>query len=168
MWKQIVIAGTAGAALVGGGAIALAADSPSSTSSSPAAASASATASTHSSAAAKKPARRERVKQALTRLKNFDQGEWVTGPSGATVTHQAIKGKVSAVSPTSIQVKAADGTSLTFVANSSTKVALREGGKGSAKKGTIADVKPGDTVLVTGTKTGTTSTATAIADTGTK
>jgi hypothetical protein len=166
MWKQIVIAGTAGAALVGGGAIALAADSPSSTST---AASAPATASTNSSPATKKPAaRRGHVKQALTRLKNFDQGEWVTGPSGATVTHQAIKGKVSAVSPTSIQVKAADGTSLTFVANSSTKVGLREGGKGSAKKGTLADVKTGDTVLVTGTKTGTTSTATAIADTGTK
>jgi hypothetical protein len=167
MWKQIIIAGTAGVALLGGGAIALAADSPSST---PAASSTSTPSSATSGASAAKGSghRGQPLKQALSRLKNFDHGEWVTGAAGSTVTHEAIKGTVSAVSATSIQVKSSDGTSQTFTAGPSTKVVLREGGKGSAKKGSVTDVKAGDTVLVTGTKSGSATTATAVADTGKK
>jgi hypothetical protein len=168
MWKQIIIAGTAGAALVGGGAVALAADSPSSTPSSATATPATGSSSSSSATAKRKPANRgAQLKQALTRLKNFDQAEWVTGPAGSTVTHEAIKGTVSAVSATSIEVKSAAGTSMAFTAGPTTKVVLREGGKGSAKKGTVTDVKTGDHVVVTGTKAGATSAATAIADTGT-
>jgi len=170
MFKQIVIAGAAGAALLGGGAIALASDSPS-PSGAPAssASSASSAAGTSSAPAAGRAGKRaDTVRQALNRLKNFDHGEWVTGPSGSTVTHEAAKGTVSAVSATSIQVHSADGSTTTFTVDSATKVGLREGGKGSAKKGTIADVKTGDTVLVAGTKTGTTTTATTIADAGVK
>src|SRR6202000_1708149 len=56
---------------------------------------------------------RGKLKLALGR---FEHGEWVTAggsTSGSTadVTHDAVKGTVSAVSATSITVKAADGFS---------------------------------------------------------
>jgi hypothetical protein len=187
MIKQIVIAGVAGVALFGGGAIAMAAESPGSTAtgstsatvpstSSPTSSVTSASSSSASSSTPKAntpkanmpKVKADRVKQAVARLKNFDHAEWVTGPAGKSVTHDAIKGTVASVSATSIQVKAADGTTVTYGVGSSTKVGLREGGKGSAKKGTIAEVKSGDTVLVTGTKSGSTLSAAGIADTGTK
>ena len=61
-------------------------------------------------------------------------------------------------------VKAADGTSETFVVNSSTKVGRRTAGQtGKAGASTISAVKPGDTVLVTGTGT-TTVTAKHVVD----
>jgi hypothetical protein len=173
MIKHIVIAGVAGAALLGGGAVAMAADSPSSpaATTSPTASTATSPTTAGSSASAasgKHKAKADRVKQAVSRLKNFDHAEWVTGPAGSSITHDAIKGAVTSVNATSIQVKAADGTTFIYGVASSTKVGLREGGKGSAKKGTIADVKTGDTVVVTGTKSGSTLTAASIADTGTK
>jgi hypothetical protein len=46
-------------------------------------------------------------------------------------------------------------------------VVERENGKGSAKKGTIGDVKSGDHVVVTGVKAGTVLTANRVLDTGT-
>jgi hypothetical protein len=68
---------------------------------------------------------------------------------------------VTAVSPTSITVKAADNTSQTYVVNSSTKVRERANGKGSDS--TINAVHQGDDVAVIGTGT-TTLTAKGIVD----
>jgi uncharacterized NAD(P)/FAD-binding protein YdhS len=78
-------------------------------------------------------------------------GTWVTrdGSSGF-VTHDAIRGQVTAVSASSITVKAADNVSQTYAITSDTKVHLR-GDKGKA--GTIGEVKTGDRVIVLGTGT---------------
>jgi hypothetical protein len=79
------------------------------------------------------------------------------------VTHDFVRGDVTAVSPTSISVKAADGVTEQFVVNSSTKVRVRTNGKGAA--GAIGDVKTGDKVLVVGTGA-TTFTATHVVVSG--
>ena len=68
---------------------------------------------------------------------------------------------VTAVSPTSITVKAADNTSETFVVNSATKVRMRTSGKGAPSS--IGQVKVGDHVFVLGTGTST-FTATGVVD----
>jgi hypothetical protein len=90
-------------------------------------------------------------------------GQWVTGAVGSSTftTHDAIKGDVTAVSASSITVKALDNVSQTYVVNSDTKVRQRSGGKGTDS--TIGAVHTGDHVLVVGTGT-TTLTATAIVD----
>jgi hypothetical protein len=163
MWKKLAVAGGVGAAVLAGGTIALAATNdvstngsgtPSGAASSPSATTGSAKAKAHRHAA-----------EALG--KRFEHGEWVTKTTSGTETHDAIRGSASAVSPTSITVKAADGYTLTFKVDSSTKVVLRENGKGSAKKGAVSDVKTGQHVLVSGTKTGSTIAAKHLVDTGT-
>ncbi len=84
----------------------------------------------------------------------------VKGPNGYETLDERT-GTVSAVTDTSgstwsLSVKSADGTSGTFTVNSSTSVNGGESG--------IASVKTGDTVNVTGTVSGGTSTATQITD----
>jgi hypothetical protein len=73
------------------------------------------------------------------------------------VTHDAIRGTVTAVSASSITVKAADGVSQTYAITSTTKVRLRKGqpgnGNGRGAAGTISDVHTGDKVAVVGTGT---------------
>lgn len=83
--------------------------------------------------------------------------------TGAFITHDAIRGTVTAVSATSITVKAADATSQTYVVTSTTKVHRKGDAKGQA--GTIAQVKVGDEVGVLGTGTST-LTATHVMDRG--
>jgi hypothetical protein len=73
---------------------------------------------------------------------------WVTeGPSGP-VTHQAVRGEVTAVSPTSITVKAKDGFSLTYAVTKDTVV--RERAKGHGSVSSIGAVKVGTKALVAG------------------
>ena len=171
MWMKVATAGSVGAIIVGAGVGALAFSGSGSSSAPPAdvtpdAASAQTTDTLLDVAgpgAAQGLPRRERI-----RLRHFEHGEWVTRKDSTDVTHDAIKGTVSSVEATSIQVKAADGFSLTFVVDSDTKVVLREHGKGSAKKGAIADVKTGDTVLVAGVKTASALDAKHVVDVGTK
>ena len=79
------------------------------------------------------------------------------------MVHDAVGGTVTAVSPTSITVKAADGFSGTFVVGSSTKVHVK-----GTKPATIANVKVNDRAVVAGTKSGSTVTATQVLDAGTK
>jgi hypothetical protein len=80
--------------------------------------------------------------------------------SGAFVTFRMIQGTVTAVSTSSITVKAADETSQTFVVNANTQV-------GKARTaGSIADLSVGDTVHVMGTVSGSTATADRIHATG--
>ncbi len=98
------------------------------------------------------------------RLERVSHAQWVgkNGKTGAFVTHDTVRGRVSAVSVGSISVTATDGTPETFVVNSSTKVHV----KGGPKPATIAQVKVGDAVAVLGNGAGT-MTATRIIDRGT-
>jgi len=82
-------------------------------------------------------------------LKRLSHAEIVTHGKKGFVTHALIKGTVTAVSPTSITVQAADKTSETFVIDKDTKVRARSGGKGTASS--IDEVAKGDQVLVAGT-----------------
>jgi hypothetical protein len=152
MLKKIVIAGSAAAVVLGAGTAALAASgstSPSSTPSSSTAVGAGKAKAAH--------AKRSELRRAL-------HASWVTRDgknSTSFVTHDAIRGQVTAVSATSITIKAADNVSETYAVNSSTKVHSRADGKGKA--GTISEVKSGDTVIVLGTGSGT-LTATHVLD----
>ena len=97
-------------------------------------------------------------------LRRALHAQWTTrdGKDSTTfVTHDAIRGQITAVSPTLITVKAADGVTDTFVVTTNTKVHV----KGQAKDTTssIADIHIADTAAVRGTGT-TTLTATAAAD----
>jgi hypothetical protein len=148
MWKKIAIGGAIAAAAVGSGTAALAV-SDSTTSGTP----------TFTSATAANATRP--LPQAARRALH---GTWVTRNrtgDGTFVTHDAIRGQVTAVSTSAITVKAADGTSQTYVVNTATKVRQRTNGKGAPS--TIGAVKVGDSALVAGTGT-TTLTATAIID----
>jgi hypothetical protein len=83
--------------------------------------------------------------------------------TGMFTTHDAIRGRVTAVSPTSITVRAADSTMETYQVNSSTKVFTRVLRTHASKTAgtaqptrtaaSLADVKAGDSVLVGGTGT---------------
>jgi hypothetical protein len=145
MWKKIAIGGAIGAAALGTGTAALAA-SGGTTPSSPA---------SSATSGAKHPGK-ALARRAL-------HGQWVTGKAGSStfVTHDLIKGDVTAVSGSSVTVTARDKASQTYVVNSATKVRQRSAGKGTPS--TITAVHVGDHVLVVGTGT-TTLTATGIVE----
>jgi hypothetical protein len=83
-------------------------------------------------------------------------GEWVVkGKDGKPVTLLTIRGEITAISPTSITVKAEDGVSETFTVNSDTKV------KG-ADVTSISGVKVGAKGAMVGVKNGNTTTARAV------
>lgn len=98
------------------------------------------------------------------RLEKVSHAQWVSKDekTGGFVTHDAVRGSVAAVSAGSITIKATDGTSETYVVNSSTKVHVK-GDKG--KTSTVAQVKVGDQAAVLGTGAST-RTATRILDRG--
>jgi len=151
MLKKIVIAGSAAAVVLGAGTAALAVSGSNSPNSSSAAQGAA-----HAGKAAGLGKRAE-LRRAL-------HASWVTRDaknSDSFVTHDAIRGQVTAVSASSITIKAADNVSETYAVNSSTKVRSRADGKGKA--GTIGEVKSGDQVIVLGTGSGT-LTATHVLD----
>ena len=104
----------------------------------------------------------------VKRLEKVSHAQWVTkdGKTGTFVTHDAVRGIVSAVSAGSITVKATDGTSETFAVNSATKVHVRESTRDAAKAtATISQVKTGDRAVVLGTGSGA-KTATRVMDRG--
>jgi hypothetical protein len=149
VWKKIAISGAIGAAVLGSGAAALAV-------------SGSPTPGTPSSTSSAAPAGKHPAARAL--LRHTVHGQFVTkdkNASGGFVTHDVIRGTATAVSSSSITVKAADNTSQTYVVNSSTKVRQRSNGKPTDS--TISAVHTGDDVAVVGTGT-TTLTATGIVD----
>ena len=87
---------------------------------------------------------------ALGRAFKGVHAQWVTRGKDATfVTHQAIRGEVTATSAASVTVKAPDGYTATFTLAGSTKLRIRGTGKGVA--GSAKDVHPGDRVVVVGT-----------------
>ena len=160
MLKKVVLAGAAAAVVLGAGTAALAA-SGSSASPKPSASSSSASGSSSSAAGKSRPAKgnpgRALARRAL-------HATWVTRDGkggGGFVTHDAIRGQVTAVSASSITVKAADDVSQTYAVTGDTKVHVRADGKGKA--GSISEVKTGDRVIVLGTGTGS-LTATQVLD----
>jgi len=159
MLKKIVIAGAAAAAVLGAGTAALAVSGSSSSPTSPAASSSqppgkSGQAPGKSGQAPGNQARGNQAKRrpGLNLARRALHATWVTrtGSSGF-VTHDAIRGQVTAVSAGSITVKAADDVSQTYAITGDTKVHLRADGKGKA--GSIGEVKTGDRVIVLGTGT---------------
>ncbi|MDQ2750481.1 MAG: hypothetical protein M3Y44_13295, partial [Actinomycetota bacterium] len=97
-------------------------------------------------------------------LKHALHAQWVTkDKDGKFVTHDAIRGTVTAVSATSITVLAEDKKSETFTVNADTKIRVRTNGKGA--KGTASQLHSGDKAVVVGTGT-TAMTAKGILDAG--
>jgi hypothetical protein len=159
MWKKVVIASGIGAVIIGSGGAALA-ESTSSTSPSPA------TSST-STPSAGKAGSTSGTKHHHRRnpLLRAEHAQWVTHDkkTNTNVTHDEIRGTVTAVSPTSISVKATDGTSETYSVATTTKVHAK--GDTKTTPGTISQVKVGDRAIVVGTGSSTYA-ATRIIDHG--
>lgn len=141
MWKKIALVAVTGACAIGAGTAAVAATAPTPT---PGTQTPGAHSSTHANSGHK--GKHDPLRRAA-------HAQWVTHSikTGANTTHDAIRGAVTAVSPGSIVVKAADGTSETYAVTSSTKVRVHGQAKGAT--GQISQVKSGDTVIVTGTGT---------------
>jgi hypothetical protein len=143
MWKKAIVIGGAGAAVACIGTAALASSSTPAPSPSPTGSSVSAT----GSAPTQKHSGRAPWRRAL-------HAQWVTRDGkndGGFTTHDAIRGKVTSVSATSITVMALDHVSQTYTISATTKIHVRGDGKGKA--GTIGEVKAGDRVGVLGTGT---------------
>lgn len=151
MWKKIVVIGGTVALIGGAGTAAFASSatatpSPSSIATTPG-----------SSAQTVKPGADKRA----NKLGRAVHATWVTQnrKTRAFITHDAIRGQVSAVSPTSITVRAADSTTETYLITSKTKVFTRLARAQAPKTvpartpASISDVKTGDSVLVGGTGT---------------
>ena len=139
MWKKIAIAGGVCAVVAGVGTAALA------------------TSGSSSAASVAKHQAGKAMRHAL-------HAEWVTQDKDKSfVTHDAIHGTVTAVSPTSITVQSLDKKSQTYTVTTDTKVRVGANGKGA--KGAIGQVHTGDMALVIGTGTST-LTAHGILDTG--
>lgn len=138
MYRRVLLGGLTAAAIVGAGGTALAltgSDETATGSPTPAA-----------SAAAHKHGKGKL-------LRRLQHGQIVTKGKDGFVTHDLIKGTVTAVSATSITVRAADKKSETFTINGDTKVRMRANGKGAPSS--IDKVAKGDQVLVAGTGTST-------------
>ena len=149
MWKQLAVGGAVTAAIVGIGTASVATSGGTLTSGDPV---------TASAATADRPGGPMRGHPMARRALH---GTWVTrdGSDGqGFVTHSEIRGSVTAVSSTSITVKAADGFSATYVVNGDTKVRERADKKGTSSD--ISKIKSGDSVAVLGK--GSPATATAI------
>lgn len=139
MYRNILVGGLTVAAILGAGGTALALTGDNTTSGQ-------ASTSAHAAAA---PAAKGRARL----LKRLSHAQIVTSGKKGFVTHELIKGTVTAVSATSITVQAADRTSETFTVDKATKVRVRSGGSGAPSS--IGQVAKGDHVFVAGTGTGT-------------
>jgi hypothetical protein len=144
MYRKILIGGVTAAAIVGAGGTALAlSGSDTTTSGNPVTA-----------AATQNLAQVQAAGKHKHRLlRGLSHAQIVTKGKDGFVTHNLIKGSVTAVSATSITVQAADKTSEKFVINKDTKVRVRSNGKGAASS--IDKVAVGDQVTVAGTGTST-------------
>ncbi|MCW2525301.1 MAG: hypothetical protein JWM76_161 [Pseudonocardiales bacterium] len=156
MWKKIAIAAAGSAAVVGVGTAALAAPSitaGSATTGPPAnvAPTTTPTTTTPTSTPTGKHAKAALIKK----LAGLAHASWVAKNGDKYVTHDAIHGAVTAVSATSLTVKAGDDVSQTYVVTSSTSVKVRTAGTAKGTDGKITDVKTGQNVVVTGTGTST-------------
>lgn len=158
MWttrtRALVIGGTAvvlvGGATAGSIAVANASDSSSTPSATASATPGSSTATTKGD---KTKHHKPRAAE-LARLKDVLHAQWTTkDKAGTVVTHDAIRGTVTAVSSSSVTVKAADGVNETYALGGTTKVTLGQGKGTKPKAGAVGDLKSGATVVVLGTGT---------------
>jgi hypothetical protein len=152
MWKRIAIGGAVVAATAGVGMAAVATSGWSTTSGRPVTSTTSATELSGATLASVTSGLRARDGRRVGQLlRRAAHGQWVARDrkTGAWVTHDAIRGSVTAVSATSITVKAPDNVSETFAVDSGTKVRQRQAGK--SNDSTIAAVHIGDEVVVLGT-----------------
>lgn len=155
MWKRIAVVGVSAVIIGVAGTAAIAASGTDTSTPSASPSSVPPGASVHGAkAAAGKHAEIDRIRGAV-------HATWVSEDktTKAFTTHDSIRGQVTAVSPTSITVEAADQVTETYVVGSDVKVSTRS----NKTTATISDVKTGDPVLVVGTGT-TTLTATRVVD----
>ena len=153
MWKKFVVAGTVGVALLGAGGVAVAATGGPSPSASP----------SPGTTAKAGSGRGEHGKDLRRALLHAVHGQVTTKTKDGYVTHDGIRGTVTAVAPASITVRAADGATETFAISGTTVVHTKADGKSKGKTGQIGAVRAGDSVRVLGTGT-TTLTATHVLD----
>lgn len=150
MWKTIAIAGATAVVIGGAGTAAMAASgTPAPTTSTSPSSSASLNLANTATTVADKTQGDKR--KAVSRLRGAVHATWVSQnkKTRTFITHEAIRGQVTAVSATSITVKAADSVTETYVLNASTKVHSRA----TKAAASISDIKTGDRVLVAGTGT---------------
>lgn len=154
--KRIIAVGVGAVVVAGGvtvGGVAAADSSTSSTHST-----STTTSTTGTATASSRHHRRPLARRAL-------HGEFVVrGKGGKDLTVDMVRGKVTAVSPTSITVAARDGYSATYAVTSKTRVHVR----GQKGKQSITVVKTGDRAGVFATKAGTALDARAVVDRGQK
>jgi hypothetical protein len=155
MYRKILLAGATAAVIVGAGGTALAVSGSGTTSGSPSTSTAQ-----HGKHAGKNGTR---GRHGFGQLRRLAHGQFVVkGKGGTFVTHDVINGMVTAVSPTSITVQAADKKSETFAVGDTTKVFQRTVAKksstttqrtkpGKPSKSSIDKVAKGDHAFVTGT-----------------
>jgi uncharacterized NAD(P)/FAD-binding protein YdhS len=141
MWKKVAIAAGIGAVIIGSGSAALAATTSSSPTPAATGSTSTGTGTGHSTKSGKHH----------DRLLRAEHAQWVTRDkkTNTDVTHDEIRGTVTAVSASSITVKATDGVSDTFAVSSTTKVHAK--GDTVTSPGTISQVKVGDRAIVIGT-----------------
>lgn len=142
MYPRVLAVGVTAAAILGAGGTALALTGSDTTSGSPT--------TTSTGTASSTPKHPRGTGRLFRRLAH---AQIVTRGKNGFVTHDLIRGTVTAVSPTSITVQAADKTSMTFVVDHDTKVRVRQDGHGAASS--IAHVAKGDQAMVAGTGTST-------------
>lgn len=164
MYRRVLVTGVTAAAIVGAGSTALALSGSDATSGAP-------TTPTTTSAPDHPGKHGEHGKSGKDKsgkrklLRHAVHAQIVTKGKDGFVTHDFINGTVTAVSPTSITVQAADAKSEMFTVTKDTKIRLRADGKGVTSS--ISKVSKGDHVLVAGTGTST-HTAKHIIDAGKK
>jgi hypothetical protein len=150
MWKRIAIVGATAVIIGGAGTAAVAATG---TPTAPPSASSIGSASDILAS----PSTGKAVKHPLAhRLRRAVHATWVTENKRTKTftTHDTIRGQVTAVSPTSITVRAADNVAETFVINARTRAFTRTPKTAAAKAAaSISGVKTGDTVFIGGTGT---------------
>lgn len=154
MWKKVLVVGATAAAILGAGTAALAVTGSAGPTPSPS----TAPATPHH---AKATARRERRRG----LRHAEHATITVKDAKAPgfLTHDAVRGTVTAVSPSSITVRSADGTVESYLVTATTVVHTKADGKAKGETGQIGAVSDGDTVRVLGTGT-TTLTATHVLD----
>lgn len=85
-------------------------------------------------------------------LRRLEHGQFVTRTKKGTVTHTIWRGTLTAVSPTSVTVKAKDAKSQTYAITKDTKIVERAK-KAKPAPSSVAKLAKGDTVFVMGTGT---------------
>lgn len=149
MYRKIAVVGATAAAVVGVGTAALATTGSTSTAgsgSAPTVTTVSTTAPTGGSGAAG----HHRRHAVIAALRHGLHAQLTTHGRNGYVVHSAVRGEVTAVSPSSITVKASDGFTETFTLAKGTRVRERVPGQGKGKPGTIGDVRNGHIVAVVG------------------